>query len=77
MRKMQWTELTATCYKRKMVCKNCPMDYDCKIASKYNKACSKTYGLHPIKFLVLTTYANIGLKGIEVFIEVKDDQRDE
>ena len=56
----KWTNLTITCYKQKMNCKLCPKSYDCKIASKYNKACSKTYGMHPIKYEMLLTFAKLG-----------------
>ena len=54
-----WTQTTAECYFRNMVCKGCINEEACKMGEEcgYKKT---QYGLRNIKELVLKIYANVG-----------------
>ena len=73
MRVDEWTKTKYECFTRNLVCQGCPNETACRIGEKYTK---KAYfnGMRPMKYIVLKTFANIGLKGTEKF---RDDTRDE
>lgn len=60
MRYTYWTPITAFCFERKLKCKDCSEAFLCA-KRQYNN----DYGIKPIKFAALQTYANIGLKGFD------------
>lgn len=53
---------TACCFKYKTNCADCPNRVVCEL---YSEASKNEYHIHPIKFAMLMTYANIGLEGLE------------
>lgn len=55
-----WTTLTAFCYERKFKCEGCSEAYFCA-----KRPYDNDYGIKPLKFAALQTYANIGLKGFD------------
>lgn len=62
----RWNYTTACCYKYKTKCAICPNQITCSIVE------NKIHGMHPIKYAMLKTLENIGLQGIERFVEVKE-----
>jgi len=65
MNEFKWNPTTALCYKRHMVCKDCPNDKACRIGEQYHKGKCNQYGMRRVKYEVLKTYKMIGLEGIE------------
>ena len=57
----RWNYTTACCFKFKTHCENCPNSLVCKL---YADSSKNTYNIHPIKFAMLMTYANIGIEGL-------------
>lgn len=57
-----WNYTTATCFKHKTQCNDCPNNLVCKMYSNIGK---NTYKIHPVKFATLMTYSNIGVKGLD------------
>lgn len=55
-----WTTITAFCYERKCKCENCSESYLCA-----KRPINNIYGMKPIKFAALQTFANIGLYGYQ------------
>ena len=65
-----WTFQTACCFKHKTKCNGCPNDLVCNKYKLCMKEGKKDYDIHPIKYATLMTYKNIGLEGIERYIEL-------
>ena len=62
----KWNGTTATCYYYKMICKHCPNERTCKqMSDKMNR-----YGIRQVKYATLMTYANIGKKGLERYLDM-------
>ena len=55
-----WTPITAFCFERKCRCVNCSEKYFC-----IKKTTNNDYGMKPVKYAALQTYANMGLKGFD------------
>lgn len=70
---LKWTPLTAICFERDMVCKDCPNIIACNIGDRYhNGRKNKTdYGLRKTKYLALRTFAMLGYAGLEDYIDVE------
>lgn len=66
----EWTFQTACCFKYKTKCKECPNDIVCNKYNSCMKESQMDYKIHPIKYATLQTYKNIGLKGIERYIDL-------
>ena len=58
----KWNYTTACCFKYKTHCIDCPNHVVCEL---YSDSSSNSYHIHPIKFAMLMTYANIGTEGLE------------
>ena len=61
----QWNYTTACCFKYKTNCDKCPNTIVCSRHTHW----VGDYKIHPVKYATLKTYANIGRKGIEQFLE--------
>ena len=68
----RWTSLTATCYLRKMKCKNCPEKEACKLSYEYNNK----YKIHPTKYSTLKIYANLGKEGLRKFLQMEREENE-
>ena len=60
IRYMHWTPLAAFCFERKFKCENCSEAYFCS-----RRPFNNEYGMKPLKFAALQTFANIGTDGLE------------
>ena len=58
----KWNYTTACCFKYKTHCIDCPNRVVCEM---YSDSSKNSYHIHPIKFAMLMTYANIGTEGLE------------
>lgn len=63
----KWSEITAICYSRKMICEGCENVLACEYSEKHGKR--NKYKIRNIKYAVLRIYANIGTKGLERYFE--------
>lgn len=61
----KWNGTTATCYHYHMICKNCPNEETCKLSDVTNR-----YRIRQVKYATLMTYANIGKKGLERYLDL-------
>ena len=59
----KWNNTTATCFHYKTNCEICPNAEACELSNDDNK-----YQIKQIKFSTLMTYANIGKKGLNKYI---------
>jgi hypothetical protein len=57
-----WTTLTAFCFERKCRCEGC---CEANVACRVKPMKKVPYGMRPIKYAALQTFANIGLDGYE------------
>lgn len=57
-----WTSITAFCFERRCKCEGCCESY---VACKVEPFVYNQYGMKPVKYAALQTYANIGLKGFK------------
>lgn len=68
MPKYRWTAITAYCYSRGMICKDCPELESCAMGERAEMSTHKEYGLRNVKEAVLSTYRHLGKKGLEKYI---------
>lgn len=68
-----WTALTAYCYGRNMICKDCPEFNNCQMGEDARMHRQKLYGLKNVKEAVIMTYARVGKKGLSRFLG-KDEE---
>lgn len=56
----RWTYQTKCCYKYQCNCNICPNDIVCTIYESQNTGVKVPYGIRPVKYAMLLTYARIG-----------------